>query len=101
MIYFVYEVVPSDNSSTAGKIFASCWINLNDQSLAEGRAVKFIREQGYAPVERIDAYPIVRGDYEKSSEGLEYFEQALIDDEVMVLFMSEGEEEEAEITCEN
>lgn len=98
MIYFVFEVIPDDGSATAGKIFASCWINSDDQPAAKDRAVRFIHEQGYSTVECVEDYPITRDDYEEDPEGIEYFEQALIDGEVLVLFMSEGLEEEAEAT---
>lgn len=96
MIYFVYEVSPDDGIATAGKIYAGCWINLDDEELASDRAVKFIEGQGYAIVNCVEFYPITRADYADSMDGLEYFEQALIDDEVLVLFMSEGGEEELE-----
>lgn len=94
MIYFVYEVVPCDGRDTAGKIFASCWINTNDLEDAKKRVGKFISAQGYSIVEHVESYSITRRDYEDSPEGLEYYEQALIDDEVMVLFMSEGHDED-------
>jgi hypothetical protein len=94
MIYFVYEVSPDDGSTPEGKIYAGCWINLDDEELASARAVKFIKEQGYNIVNCVESYPITRADYTDSSDGLEYFEQALIDDEVLVLFMSEVGEDE-------
>lgn len=95
MIYFVYEVVPSDGSATAGKIYAGCWINLDDEEPASDRAVQSIEGQGYSIKELVESYPITREDYTASPDGLEYFEQALIDDEVLVLFMSEGGEDES------
>jgi hypothetical protein len=96
MIYFVYEVSPDDGSAAAGKIYAGCWINLDDEKLASDRAVKFIGEQGYAIINCVESYPITLADYSDSADGLEYFEQALIDDEVLVLFMSEGGNDEPE-----
>lgn len=93
MIYFVYEVVTSDGIDAPGKVFAGCWINLDDQAKAEQRSKKFIEEQGYEVVEHVESYPIAREDYDDSPKGLEYYEQALIDDEVLVLFVSEGKDE--------
>jgi hypothetical protein len=96
MIYFVYEVSPDDGRAADGEVYAGCWINLNDEELASERAAKFIKEQGYVIVNCVESYPITRADYTDSPDGLEYFEQALIDDEVLVLFMSEGGEDEPE-----
>jgi hypothetical protein len=44
----------------------------------------------------VESYPITLADYSDSADGLEYVEQALIDDEVLVLFMSEGGNDEPE-----
>lgn len=94
MNYFVYEVSPNDCSAIAGKIYAGCWININDEELSLKRSVKFIEDQGYSIVDLVESYPITRADYNDSPNGLEFYEQALIDDEVLVLFMSEGGEDE-------
>jgi len=90
MYYLVFEVVPIGGEKPPGKIFAGVWINQNEGDAARGQAKRFVAEQGLGIVELVEVYPIRRSDYDESPEGLEYFEQALIDDEVMVLFESEG-----------
>ncbi len=88
MIYVICEVVSTENVIREGKIFSGCWINTDDTIIANNRARKLIQSQGYDVVEILESYPIKSTDYEESTEGLEYFEQALIDSEVMVLFVS-------------
>ena len=89
MIYLIFEVVHADGSAATGKIFASCWINKNDEGVARRQAVRLIEENDYKEVNCLESYAICREDYVESKEGLEYFEQALIDEEVLVLFVSE------------
>ena len=94
MHYFVYEVVPFSGETPPGKIFAGVWINQGEYEAASDQAKRFVVEQGLGIVCVVEEYLISRSDYDESPEGLEYFEQALIDDEVMVLFESEGLPEE-------
>lgn len=91
MFYFVYEVARVDETTPApAKIFAGCWINQGALSSAGETARRFIEEQGLEIVQFVEGYPITRDHYDESPEGLEYFEQALTDGEVMVLFESLG-----------
>jgi hypothetical protein len=91
----------------------SCWINDPSSENALKKAIALIRASGWSIAEIIDNYPISRENYSLKPEGLEcyeetpidgdkresspindertgleYYEQALVDGEVLVFFVS-------------
>ena len=67
--------------------WVSCWINTDDEQDARQRAETMIGENGWSVIELDQCYPIAREGYPTGSDGLPYFEQALIDDEVLVFYV--------------
>jgi hypothetical protein len=60
------------------------WIDAPSEHLALERAQREVRESGWM-VERVDAVALLqRSDYEEDDPSVEYFDQALIDKEVLV-----------------
>jgi len=90
MRFFIMRVLapPQGNGSEApSEAFASCWINDPSREIALTKATTLIRSQGWSVVEVAEDYPISREDYTLKPEGLEYYEQAIIDGEVAVFFI--------------
>ena len=63
------------------------WINEQNREIAFQKAMELVHGQGWDVVEVVEDYPIFREDYSRTAEGLEYYEQALIDGEVVVSFV--------------
>ena len=64
--------------------FVSCWINGQNEDDAALSASKEIIEAGYLVEEILCNESKERRDYDEDNEHLQYFDQALIDDEVFV-----------------
>jgi hypothetical protein len=90
MHFFVLRVRNSTASSShiACTAFASCWINDPTRDRAFDKAINIIRDQGWNVEEILEDYPISKEDYADKPEGLEYYEQALLDGEVVVFFVA-------------
>jgi hypothetical protein len=70
--------------------YVSCWVNDSGRENALRKAVTEIQARGWSVTEVIEDYPISREDYSLKPEGLEYYEQALIDGEVFVFYVPEN-----------
>src|SRR5438876_922177 len=81
VFYLLIEAVSSGGESGA---FVYCWIEADLTSDAERIACKRIEEEGWriACIEK--AIQVDPSYYEDDSEGLQYFNQALIDKEVLI-----------------
>jgi hypothetical protein len=92
MHFFAFGVTPASVVSKNHEFTAtvSCWIKKDDRNSAEDRAIKFLLEQGWVVVEILEGRPVSRSDYRDESGGLQYFEQALTDDEVLVFYLLDG-----------
>ncbi len=93
MYFFVMRVL----SNTQGKegypqgystAWVNCWINDSSRENALKKAITLIREHGWFVAEILEAYPISREAYAHNPESLKYYEQALIDGEVFVFYVS-------------
>ena len=87
MYLFTFLAVPTPDAKEfeeAGGAYVNCWILNDDREAAEGRATDLIEEYGWA-VEALEEGAIVSGeDYPPGEEDREFYEQALIEREVLV-----------------
>ena len=91
MHFFAMEVSldsPHEHPEMPPKAYVSCWINDSSPESAFKKASEMIHNQGWSIVETLEDHPISRENYADSTEGLEYYEQALIDEEVIVFFVA-------------
>jgi hypothetical protein len=83
----------------SGGAYVSCWIQSGDRSVAEQRARDLIHEYGWS-VESLEEGAIVTSaDYDRDDEDREFYEQALVEGEVLVFNTwprgeEDGEEDE-------
>ena len=90
MHFFVMRVLaasPEKNAKSSSVAYVSCWINDASRDSAFKKAINLIDAQGWTAEEIIEDYSISREDYLEKPDGLDYFEQALIDGEVLVFFV--------------
>jgi hypothetical protein len=81
----VHEI--KEVSSTGSDAYASVWINDPNRENALGKATTLIEAYGWSVADVVEDYPISREDYANKPEGLDYYEQAVIDGEVAVFFI--------------
>jgi|SRR5215831_1656667 hypothetical protein len=89
MFFLQFEAKPREDNperETVGGAFVNCWIERADLDEAAAVASKMIEEQGWSIVKASQMQPVDRAFYADGDEGLQYFEQALIDKEVLVFF---------------
>jgi hypothetical protein len=68
------------------RAWINCWINCDDVDDATKRAVRMMRDYGWKEMEIEDVFKIERSDYLGNENQLQYFDQALLDDEVLVVY---------------
>jgi hypothetical protein len=89
MILLQYHSRPKDKpvnpDDTAGA-YINCWINYNNQKEAERKAIEMMDENGWTDVTLDESFTVDRSDYEGNEDQLEYFDQAVIDGEVLVVY---------------
>jgi hypothetical protein len=81
MFLFQFEV-KSEQHEKYGGAFVNCWIKREDILIAESVAESMIRGNGWIIHRKIEGVPISRET--QLSGSLKYFEQAEIDNEVVV-----------------
>jgi hypothetical protein len=67
-----------------GGAAVGCWIKNQTKQNAYLIAKGWIEEHGWVVLSVEDQYPISEDDYKEKSDGKEYFEQALIDEQFFV-----------------
>ena|ERR1700685_404791 len=67
-----------------GGAIVGCWIKNQSKKNAYLVANGWIEDHGWVSLSLEDQYPVSEDDYKMKSEGKQYFEQALIDEEVFV-----------------
>jgi hypothetical protein len=99
MFFLQFEAKPREDNperETVGGAFVNCWIERANLDEAAAVAGRMIEEQGWNVVKAIQMEPIARALYADGQEGLQYFEQALIDKEVLVFFVYPAGEDSRE-----
>ncbi len=100
MFFLTFHAVPTPDAKeflNAGGAYVTCWIQNGDRSAAEKRAAELIHDYGWS-VEALEDGTIVTGaDYAQDDEDREFYEQALVEGEVLVFnTWPRGEEDEGE-----
>ena len=87
MHFFTFVARPPDDPKRGSDIagaYVNCWIDRLDRQTAEEVARQQIAQSSWS-IESLEKYCVVSGaDYEGDQRGRQYFEQALIDKEVLV-----------------
>ena len=89
-IFMQYLIIDAAQDPTVaheeiyGGAAVGCWIKNQTKKNAYLITKGWIEEQGWVVLSLEEQYPISEEDYKEKQEGKEYFEQALIDDEVFV-----------------
>lgn len=87
MHFFTFLAVPTPEAKefhTAGGAYVKCWIQNGDRQSAEQRARELIVEYGWT-VEALEGEAVVTAvDYLGDEEDREFYEQALMEREVLV-----------------
>lgn len=95
--FFTFLAVPTPEAQETDKggAYVNCWIQGDDPDVAEERATDLIFEYGWA-VESLESQDVVtREDYADDEESRGFYDQALVENEVLVFTMwPRGEEEE-------
>lgn len=89
MYYLMFHTFPAATHSereSVGGAFVGCWIVRQTLVEADSVARSIISEALWEIDRREEACPISRADYENKIDGLEYYEQALVDKEVVVFY---------------
>ena len=87
MYFSVIEVVPAPGSEAGQKYaggFVACWINSDDREDARERSIALVASAGWIVRELIEEKEVFAESYQSDDPALEYFEQAVTDDEVCV-----------------
>lgn len=88
MTFLQYHARPHDepvNPEDIAGAYINCWINDNNQREAKRKAIKMMKENGWSNFTLEEVSIVNRSDYENKEEQLQYFDQAIIDDEVFVV----------------
>jgi hypothetical protein len=98
MYLLTFLAVPTPDAKEfheSGGAYVSCWIQNGDRHTAEQRARDLIQEYGWS-VEGLEEGAIVTSaDYDRDDEDREFYEQALVEGEVLVFnTWPRGEEDE-------
>jgi hypothetical protein len=73
-----------EHKQAHGGAIVGCWIKNQTKKNAYLIAKGWIEDNGWVSLSLEDQYPVSEDDYKEKIKGKEYFEQALIDEEVFV-----------------
>jgi hypothetical protein len=89
MILLQYHASPKDKPVDPDDIagaYINCWMNYDNQKEAERKAMEMMHENGWTDLTLDEVSKVNRSDYEDNEDQLQYFDQALTDDEVLVVY---------------
>jgi len=100
MYFLTFHAVPTPDAKEfhdSGGAYVSCWIQSQDRQDAEQRATGLIQDYGWS-VEALEEGAIVSSsDYDEDDEDRQFYEQALVEGEVLVFnTWPRGEDDEEE-----
>lgn len=86
MVFVEFHAEPpaDEREGDVGGAYVACWIDVEDLDEAVARAHANIVGSGWKPTELRDALLVARDDYEPDDPHLAYFDQAILDREVLV-----------------
>ena len=100
MYFFTFVSQPTPNAQEFAEFegaYVNCWIRHDDRNEAQARAAELIRDYGWTVEALEDSGTVSSEDYQEGDEDREFYEQALIEGEVLVFnTWPRGEEDEDE-----
>jgi hypothetical protein len=99
MHFFTFLSQPTPNAEEFAEFegaYVNCWIRNDDnRDEAQARAIELIREYGWSVEALEDSGTVSSEDYQEGDEDREFYEQALVEGEVLVFnTWPRGEEDE-------
>jgi len=87
LFYFMFHAKPQETNPEAtehGGAYVNCWIDRPNLTEAERAARELIAQDGWVADKLDEARKVTSSYYGDNPEGRQYFDQALIDREVLV-----------------
>lgn len=87
MYFFTFLSQPTPNAQEFADFegaYVNCWIRNASRQDAEERATELIRDYGWSVDALEDAGTVTSDDYQNGDEDREFYEQALVEGEVLV-----------------
>lgn len=87
MYFFTFLASPTAEAkefSESGGAYVNCWILNDERQPAEARATDLIEEYGWSVEALEDQGTVTSDDYAEDDEDREFYEQALVEREVLV-----------------
>ena len=98
--FFTFLASPTPDAKEfdkSGGAYVNCWIRNDDADQAEERATGLIYEYGWSVDSLEEAVPVTSADYVDDEENREFYEQSLVEGEVLVFnTWPRGEDDEEE-----
>jgi hypothetical protein len=98
MHFFTFLSQPTPNAEEFAEFegaYVNCWILNDDRDEAQARAIELIRDYGWTVDALEDSGTVSSEDYQEGDEDREFYEQALVEGEVLVFnTWPRGEEDE-------
>ena len=89
MYFSVIEAVPEPDSDVSQKYVGchvACWINSTDWKQARERAIALVASAGWIVSKIVEEKEVSAENYTPGDPAMDYFEQAITDDEVCVIY---------------
>lgn len=100
MHFFTFLSQPTENAEEFAEFegaYVNCWIRHDNREEAQERAAELIRQYGWTVDALEDSGTVSSEDYRQDDEDREFYEQALVEGEVLVFnTWPRGEEDEDE-----
>jgi len=87
MFFFTFLATPTPDAkefSDTGGAYVNCWIQGQERTEAERRATELIEDYGWSVESLEEAATVTSDDYTAEDEDREFYEQALMEGEVLV-----------------
>ena len=98
MYFFTFLSQPTPNAEEFADFegaYVNCWILNDNRDEAQARAIELIRDYGWTVDALEDSGTVSSEDYQEGDEDREFYEQALVEGEVLVFnTWPRGEEDE-------
>lgn len=102
MYFFTFLSQPTPDAqefAESGGAYVNCWIRNDDRDQAQARAAELIRDYGWTVDALEDSGTVSSEDYRDDDEDREFYEQALVEGEVLVFNTwprGDGDDEDGE-----
>jgi hypothetical protein len=102
--FFTFLAAPTEDAQEyeqAGGAYVNCWIRSDSRDQAEARAAALIEEYGWDVEALEEQSTVTSADYDQDDEDRQFYEQALVEGEVLVFNtwpVGDGEDGDDELT---